>query len=67
MQPVHRRALRAAALVVPLAAPLTFVSTVRQGIATPALHARRYLPGIVNTHMHWQEERQPGMPQPGDR
>src|SRR3954453_8944450 len=22
------------------------------------------MPGIVNTHMHWHEERQPGMPQP---
>lgn len=27
--------------------------------------AGRYvMPGIVNTHMHWHEERQPGMPQP---
>jgi imidazolonepropionase-like amidohydrolase len=22
------------------------------------------MPGIINTHMHWHEERQPGMPQP---
>ena len=22
------------------------------------------MPGIVNAHMHWHEERQPGMPQP---
>ena len=22
------------------------------------------MPGIVNTHMHWHEERQPGIPQP---
>ena len=22
------------------------------------------MPGIVNTHMHWHEERQPGVPQP---
>ena len=22
------------------------------------------LPGIVNTHMHWHEERMPGIPQP---
>jgi len=27
--------------------------------------AGRYvMPGIVNTHMHWHEERQPGIPQP---
>ena len=25
---------------------------------------RYVMPGIVNTHMHWHEERQPGMPQP---
>ncbi len=25
---------------------------------------RYVMPGIVNTHMHWHEERQPGIPQP---
>jgi imidazolonepropionase-like amidohydrolase len=41
-------------------------STTRAAAADAVIDAtgKYVMPGIVNTHMHWHEERQPGMPQP---
>src|SRR4029078_243615 len=38
----------------------------RMGPADAVIDAtgKYVMPGIVNTHMHWHEERQPGIPQP---
>ena len=39
---------------------------VARGIGRRVIDAtgKYVMPGIVNAHMHWHEERQPGMPQP---
>jgi imidazolonepropionase-like amidohydrolase len=43
---------------------LTLPTTPRSSDAVIDATGKYVMPGIVNAHMHWHEERQPGMPQP---
>jgi imidazolonepropionase-like amidohydrolase len=47
---------------------ITYVGTAAGGLGDADAEidgtGKYVMPGIVNTHMHWHEERQPGIPQP---
>src|SRR5450755_4419601 len=45
-------------------AAMVLPTTPRSSDAVIDATGKYVMPGIVNAHMHWHEERQPGMPQP---
>src|SRR3954449_12235821 len=44
--------------------PMALPTTPRSADTVIDATGKYVMPGIVNAHMHWHEERQPGMPQP---